>query len=111
VVSGSAANIRAPASDPSSKGCGAAEITTTPLSAGRMAINIEGTSCRGGEPVTIEYAGASIVRELDEGGTLELTLDCFAGTSSKVVISFADGARGAIDVAALDLGRLSKVAV
>lgn len=111
VVSGSAANIRPPSPDASSKGCGAAEITTTPLPAGRMEIKIDGTSCRGNEPVTIDYAGASLVRELDAAGSLVLTLDCFAGTSSKVLISFADGARGALDVAALDLGRLSKVAV
>lgn len=111
VVSGSAANIEAPAPGASAEGCGAAEINTTPLPAGRMAISIDGTSCRGSEPVTIVYAGASIVRQLDEAGKLAFTLDCFGGTSSKVAISFADGASGAIDVAALDLGKLSKVAV
>ncbi len=105
--SASAANIQ----PPSSKSCGAAEISTAALPAAHMAISIKATDCRANEPVTIEYAGARFVRQLDEAGELSFTLDCFAGTSSKVLISFADGARGAIDVTARDLGRVSKVAV
>gem|GEM_PF-1699703 len=103
----SAADIK----PPSAKNCGAAEISTAALPAAHMAINIKATSCRANEPVTIEYAGARFVRQLDQAGELNFTLDCFAGTSSKIVITFADGARGAVDVTTRDLGRVSKVAV
>lgn len=111
MTSGSPAGTRASAPSASGKSCGAAEISTAPLPAGRMSIRIKGTSCRGNEPVTIEYAGARLVRRLDHAGALDLTLDCFAGTGSKAEIFFSDGARGAIDVTTSDLGRLSKVAV
>lgn len=90
--------------------CSAPEITTEAVDGGQMRIRVA-APCRKSEAVQISYGGAEIIRKLDAWGSLDYTLDCFAGTSSQVELRFADGSRQAFPVKANDLDKVSKVAV
>lgn len=70
-----------------------------------------GSQCRAAEFVKVGYAGVDHVRRFDTAGNAELTLDLFAGDKRSAEITFDDGTLRVIPVLALDLGRVSKVAV
>ena len=70
-----------------------------------------GSPCRAGQTIRFGYGNATIERQLDQSGGLELTLDLFAGTSSPIEIVFADGASRELPARANDLDKVDKVAL
>lgn len=106
----SAAAVAVPGAIKSAEPCGEASISTEAMSGGRMAIAIR-SACRAGQPVTIAYGGADIVKTLDKEGRLDWVLDCFAGSETPTEVRFTDGGRRSVAITTKDLERVSKVAV
>ena len=69
------------------------------------------SACRAGQSLKLVYGGAELVRPLGRDGTLDLDLDLFAGDRRSIDVLFADGTRRVLPTLALDLDRVSKVAV
>ncbi len=90
--------------------CAPPEIQIAPLAAGQTQIRIE-SPCRRGQDVGLVYDGVEIKRQLPANGSGYFTLDLFAGDRRSVDVTFADGTRRVIPVAAADLDKVSKVAV
>jgi hypothetical protein len=90
--------------------CSNLDIATEPLAGGRMRIAVK-SACRAGQVVTLAYGGAELVRKIDNAGSLDLTLDCFAGADTPVEVRMADGTTRRLPVVTKDLDRVSKVAV
>jgi len=90
--------------------CTRADVVTEPLEAGMMRVKIT-SACRAGQDVHVLYGGAELVRRLDSAGTLDMTLDCFAGETTPVELKLQDGEQHTLAIATRDLGRVSKVAV
>jgi hypothetical protein len=90
--------------------CPTERIELTPLSAGRSQIAIQ-SDCRKSEPVRIQYAGAEFVARIDQNGRLLFVLDCFAGDAPEISFIFADGTQDRKRAVALDLDRVTKLAV
>ena len=91
-------------------GCAAPVIATTALDSGRMRLLLK-SECRAHQDVQLAYGGATLIRRLDAAGQLDFTLDAFAGTTSALDVTLADGRRESVPVVANDLDRLAKVAV
>ena len=90
--------------------CPVPEIATEPLAGGLMRIRVA-SPCRAREPAQIGYGGARLIRQIDAAGQLDMVLDLFAGTTSRVDLRFADGTTLPVEAAALDLDRVTKVAI
>lgn len=100
----------APAIKAGAVACGEPEIATEPLAGGRMKLTVK-ADCRPGQEVRLAYGGATLRYKLDSAGSLSTVLDCFAGASSPVELQVGDSARKSVPVTALDLDRVTKVAV
>ena len=57
------------------------------------------------------YAGIEFMRRLDDGGNLTTQIDCIAGDGFPADLIFEDGSRSSLQVMALDLARVTKIAV
>lgn len=90
--------------------CPAPQIAIMPMSAGRSAISIN-SPCRQSESVRLQYAGLEFIRKLDQQGQLTFILDCMAGDTPPLKIVFSDGDQYSRQVKALDLERVTKLAV
>lgn len=90
--------------------CGPPIVTTTPLDAGFMRVAVA-SSCRGGQDVVWSYGGAEQEARLDAAGHLQIPVDCFAGATSTVDLTFADGTQFSLPITANDLDKVAKVAV
>ena len=106
-AAGPAAIAAKPAAPPA---CGAPQVETQPLAAGRMRVAVT-AACRAGEDVHLVYGGADQVARLDDSGRLAWTLDAFAGDKDPLELRFAGGVKASVPVKASDLDRVSKVAV
>ena len=95
---------------PAGAACGQPEIATEPMDGGLMRVQTTSV-CRANQDVQLSYGGAVLIRRLDAAGRLDFTLDCFAGTRSELVVTFADGTRDVKAVTAKDLDKVSKTAV
>lgn len=92
------------------KDCGEAEVTVSPLSAGRTSVVVV-SPCRAYTLVTFDYGGWSASRFLDSSGRAQLEIDCFAGDTAPIDVSFQDGASVTRRAVARDMKKVSKVAV
>ena len=90
--------------------CEQPAIATEPLDGGLMRVGIASV-CRANQNVQFSYGGATLIRRFDAAGQLDFKLDCFAGATSLLLITFADGRRETRQVAARDLDKVSKIAV
>jgi hypothetical protein len=90
--------------------CESPQIGSEPLDGGRMLVRI-GSPCRAEQTVSLRYGEATLVGRLDGAGRLETTLDLFAGASSPVEITFADGVSREIPARANDLDKVEKIAL
>jgi hypothetical protein len=90
--------------------CAPAQIAAAPLPGGLMQITIQ-SPCRQRQTIRLLYAGIEFVRRLDPDGRLTTQVDCVAGDEFPVDLFFEDGSTTSLSVAALDLGRVTKVAV
>ena len=90
--------------------CGQPEIATEPVDGGLMRVQMTSV-CRANQDVQLSYGGAVLIRRLDAAGKLDFTLDCFAGSQSELIVTFADGTRNLQAVTAKDLDKVSKTAV
>lgn len=90
--------------------CGTPAAKATALEAGRMRIAVT-SQCRATQAFVWTYGGAEFAAVLDKTGRHEILLDAFAGTSTPVEIKFADETVLALPVEALDLDKVSKVAL
>ena len=69
------------------------------------------SSCRAGQEIAWTYGGAEFQTTLDGQGRQDFIVDAFAGTSSPLEIKFSDDTLISLPVQALDLDRISKIAV
>lgn len=106
-AAGPAAVPAKPAAPPA---CGAPQIETQPLAAGRMRVAIA-AGCRAREDVHLVYGGADQIARLDDSGRLTWVLDAFAGDKDQLELRFDGGVKSTVPVKANDLDRVSKVAV
>lgn len=90
--------------------CGVPETKTEPLAAGRMQLTLV-SSCRAGQEIVWSYGGAEFAAKLDAAGKLDVIVDCFAGATTPVDMTLADGTELSLPVTALDLDKVTKVAV
>jgi hypothetical protein len=90
--------------------CADARVDVTPLPAGLMRIAIA-SPCRPNQSVHVLYAGIELVRALGASGEASFDIDCIAGDDFPVDVMFEDGSRNTLKVAALDLARVTKIAV
>lgn len=90
--------------------CGVADVKAEPLDGGQMALHVT-DACHPNETIQIRYAGAEFLRKLNAWGSLDFTLDAFAGTASTVDVRFGDGNIKSLPVTARDLDKVSKIAV
>ena len=90
--------------------CGLPIAQSAALEAGRMRITLA-SSCRGGQDIVWTYGGGEFDAKLDAAGRLEWIVDAFAGTTTPVGITFADKTVLSLPMAALDLDKVSKIAV
>lgn len=90
--------------------CPPASIETTPLPAGLMRVTIA-SPCRKQEKVRMLYAGIEWVYAIGGDGVLTAQIDCVVGEDFPLDIVFADGSRVSLKVQALDLARVTKIAV
>ena len=90
--------------------CGTPLAKATPLEAGRMHIALT-SACRGGQEMLWTYGGAEFEAKLDSAGRAEFEVDAFAGTTTPVEIKFADSTVLSLPVQAMDLDKVSKIAV
>ena len=90
--------------------CGDPAAKPTPLEAGRMRIVVN-SSCRSTQEIVWTYGGGEFAAKLDTAGRAELIVDAFAGTTSPVEIKFADQTILSLTVEALELDKVSKIAV
>ena len=67
--------------------------------------------CRSREAVRFIYAGIDFIRSLDDAGKLSVAIDCIMGDAFPVDVLFADDSRYSLKVTALDLDRITKVAL
>ena len=67
--------------------------------------------CRAAQNFNWSYGGADFAASLDGTGRHEIMVDAFAGTSTPVEIKFADETVLALPIEALDLDKVSKVAL
>ncbi len=107
---GSIAATESAAASAAPAACGAHSIVTEALDGGMMRVVIT-APCRANQDVQLAYGGANLIRRFDPEGRLDYMLDCFAGATSELTVTFADGASERRPVVAGDLDRLSKVAV
>ncbi len=99
-----------PRRQPDAKACGAADITTKPLPAGQMQLDLS-SRCRADQRVILSYANVNFIRKLDSAGTLDFILDCFAGADTQLKITFADATSKVVAVVAQDLDAVTKIAL
>ena len=85
-------------------------IRVSPLPAGFSRIAIA-ASCMSNELVRFTYGGVVFDRQLDTEGALTFDVDCFLGAREPVAIAFKDGAVYEAVPAALDLEKITKIAV
>lgn len=90
--------------------CGPHRIATEARDGGMMRVEIT-SACRINQDVQLAYGGVVQVRRLDRAGRLDFLLDCFAGATNELLVTFADGQQEQRPVVAKDLEKLSKVAV
>jgi hypothetical protein len=90
--------------------CAPARIDARPLPGGLMQVNIL-SECRRQQAVRILYAGIELVRRFDAQGRLNTQIDCIAGDEFPADLFFEDGTTASLSVSALDLARVTKVAV
>ena len=104
-----------PATDPTVKktgtaSCGTPTVKTTALEAGQMRIAVS-SPCRAAQTFIWTYGGAEFAAALDGAGRQDILVDAFAGTSTAVEVKFNDATVLALSVEALDLDKVSKVAL
>jgi hypothetical protein len=80
------------------------------MRAGRAELVVD-SDCRRFQDMRIRYAGMEFVRTIDENGRLDFILDCIAGDAVPVEFVFADGSRLSRKPTALDLDKVTKLAV
>ena len=90
--------------------CGNPSAKPTALDAGRMRIAIT-SSCRAAQEIVWTYGGAEFEAKLDNAGRVEVIVDAFAGATTPVEIKFTDQTVLSLPVEALDLDKVSKIAV
>jgi predicted deacylase len=61
--------------------------------------------------VTLVYGGGEFAARLDGSGSADVTLDCFAGNATPVEVRFQDETSASAAVEALDLDKVSKIAI
>lgn len=105
-----AAGPAAVAAIPPASPCGAPEIKTEAMLAGRMRVGIDG-KCAARQSVHFRYGGADQVVQLDGKGSSVFILDAFAGDAEPLLLEFNDGRRDSVPVTVKDLDRVSKMAV
>ena len=106
-----AAITAAPALKPAAPVCPPEpEIATEPMSGGRMKLTLK-SECRSGQDVKLTYGGATFRQRFDANSYLATVVDCFAGTKDPIELEFAGGLRKSVPTVALDLDRVTKVAV
>ena len=106
-----AAITAAPALKPAAPVCPPEpEIATEAMSGGRMKLTLK-SECRSGQDVKLTYGGATLRQRFDANGYLATVVDCFAGTKDPIELEFAGGLRKSVPTVALDLDRVTKIAV
>jgi hypothetical protein len=90
--------------------CPPATVDVNPLPAGLMQLAVV-SPCRKQENVRTLYAGIELIHTFNQAGELKTTIDCVAGDGFPLEVVFEDGTRSTVKVAALDLDRVTKVAV
>lgn len=85
-------------------------IAVEPMSAGSARLSLS-APCLPRRKVRFHYDAIELVRSLDEGGRLTMRLDCFFGDKIPLTVSFQDGPSIPVQLRALDLDRVTMVAV
>ena len=89
--------------------CENVQLATKPQPAGRIEVNVQ-APCLAGRSVTFTYAGHEFIRTAGADGVLAFTLDLFEG-AQPFTLRLDDGTTSDIDLSAVDLTGISKVAV
>ncbi|MGC1588265.1 MAG: hypothetical protein WA791_21590 [Rhodomicrobium sp.] len=100
--SGSAAQPESAECEPS--------IAVEPMSAGSARLSLS-APCLPRHKVRFRYDTIELVRQLDASGRLVMTFDCFLGEKIPLTVSFQDGPSIPVQLRALDLDRVTMVAV
>ena len=90
--------------------CAAPSVKPTPLDAGRMRVTVT-SGCRASQTVVWTYGGGEFQATFDNAGRAEFAVDAFAGTSTPVELKFSDETFVSLPVEAIDLDKVSKIAV
>jgi hypothetical protein len=90
--------------------CPDAVLSSEPLPGGRAKISVQ-SSCRRGQTANLQYGPITTQRALDDKGNAEFIADMFLGSDAETSVSFADGKRQPLRLAAGDLNQVTKVAI
>lgn len=90
--------------------CGEPDISLSPEEGGLTQISVA-SPCRAGELVSFTYADATLVERLGADGHTKTMLDCFAGDTAPITITFEDGTSTVRQPATDDLTKYSKIAI
>ncbi len=85
-------------------------IAVEPMSAGSARLSLS-APCLPRRKVRFRYDAIELVRNLDASGRLTMTFDCFFGDKIPLTVSFQDGPTIPVQLRALDLDRVTMVAV
>lgn len=85
-------------------------IAVEPMSAGSARLSLS-APCFPRRKVRFRYDAIELVRSLDESGGLTMMFDCFLGDKIPLTVSFQDGPSIPVQLRALDLDRVTMVAV
>jgi hypothetical protein len=88
----------------------AADVKAQPLPGGRTQILVR-SPCRHGEKAGLQYGPIVMRRTLDDKGNAEFVADMFLGSDVETTITFADGQKQRVQLAAGDLSDVIKVAI
>lgn len=87
-----------------------ADATLTSQPGGKTLVSVA-SACRAGQIVTFSYADATFIKWIDAEGKVAFSLDCFAGASEPITISFEDNTKLTRQPVVDDIERYSKVAI
>lgn len=90
--------------------CDGPSINLSAVPGGRTSIAIK-SPCRSGQLVSLTYADATYLSELDRNGESEVGIDCFAGNRTPIRLAFEDGLNFDRQPVTDDMSQLSKVAI